>query len=372
MIYLILFVLCILPFVGYYPETRPKMYYWIWSCICIVVLSLFAGFRDFGVGYDTNMYIDLYFDVAKYANNFIQIFSSGDFEDYDRGYIALAWLGRLFSDNSQVLMLLTALFISSMMFIGIRVMRKNLQFSVALFLFFYFITFFNTSLNEMRQHCAMATSFVAFAFFLDKKFIPTVLLTIIAYTFHSSSLVFVECYLLYYILNSDVFKSKKILLLTIFGVQVMVIVFFYAILNFLGGFSISIMRDVYMSRYDIGADVSNTLSKHYIILFLFYSYVIFRMLKTKAFPMNNIYMLAVMVFCWFAYYSLSTNVIYLLRLSEYFQLIMILYLSYALSNKKLEIEKFMYIPVALYVWYIMYIVSNNSSTYPYSSSILGI
>lgn len=370
MIYFIFFILCIIPFANYTPEKKSICRYWTMAGLCISAMTIFAGFRDFGVGYDTNMYIDLYFKEAKYAHNIIEVFTSDYFSNYDRGYIFLGWIGNFISDKSQVLMVLTELYISTMLFVGIWFLRKNISFSVSLFLFLYLITFFNTSLNEMRQHCAIMSSFAAFSLFLDKKYIGTTLLTIVAFCFHSSSLVFLEYYLFYFIIVSSKIKNKKLILLFFIGIQLFVIVSFYSLLSFVG--TLSIVRDVYMDRYDVGNYESNTLSKHYVILLIMYAYFVYKMIKSKQYEDSVIFMFVAVTFCWFAYYSLSTYVIYLLRLSEYFQLIMTFYLAHILSSKKFMIEKYTYLVCAIYIWYIMYIVSNNSSTYPYSSTILGL
>lgn len=370
MIYFVFFILCIIPFTNYTSGQKSCSKYWTMAGLCISAMTVFAGFRDFGVGYDTNMYIDLYFNEAKYAHNIIEIFTSDKFSDFDSGYIFLGWIGNFISDKSQVLMILTEFYISIMLFVGIWFLQRNIRFSVSLFLFLYLITFFNTSLNEMRQHCAIMSSFAAFSLFLDKKYLSTTLLTVVAFCFHSSALVFLEFYLFYYIIELSKIKNKKLFLLFFIGIQLFVIISFYSILNIVG--TMSIVRDVYMDRYDVGNYESNTLSKHYVILLIIYAYFVYKMIKSKQYEESKIFMFVAVTFCWFTYYSLSIYVIYLLRLAEYFQLIMTFYLAHILSSKKFKIEKYTYLVFAIYVWYIMYIVSNNSSTYPYSSTILGI
>ncbi len=65
--------------------------------ILIATNVVFSGFRDFGIGRDTNIYIDRFFSSAQSLKG-IKDFMA--FEE-DKGYLVLAYISTLFSNESQ-------------------------------------------------------------------------------------------------------------------------------------------------------------------------------------------------------------------------------------------------------------------------------
>lgn len=73
----------------------------------------FSGFRDFGVGIDTTVYINSFFESAQMLTS-LKDFAS--FES-DKGFLALAFLASSFSNDSQSLLLVTAFLYSFSTFV---------------------------------------------------------------------------------------------------------------------------------------------------------------------------------------------------------------------------------------------------------------
>lgn len=78
--------------------------------ILVLVNVIFSGCRDFGVGIDTNVYIESYFNASADLQS---LKSSWSIEGFDKGFLLLAYVSNLFSDDAQSLLVVTSLFIHS-------------------------------------------------------------------------------------------------------------------------------------------------------------------------------------------------------------------------------------------------------------------
>ena len=154
-------------------------------------------FRSVNVGNDTDEYIDLFNSIAKTKNLTLYIERSR----FEPGYIYLNWYLSKISTNPQILFMVTGFFTA------ISFKRFIYHYSeIPWMSFFMFMTlqFFDLTLTGVRQILAIAFLLYAYDFLVKRKLIRFIGLVFLAYTIHTSAIMFL---LLYPLTNR--LRSKK-------------------------------------------------------------------------------------------------------------------------------------------------------------------
>ena len=105
----------------------------------VAVVAVFAGARNFGVGFDTNIYVMTYFDEAKTIHSLEDFLTTKFFGD--KGFLLLACVSRFFSDDPQSFLFFIALFICFFTFLAVAKVNKDGK-SVGWFIFLFMWFFF--------------------------------------------------------------------------------------------------------------------------------------------------------------------------------------------------------------------------------------
>lgn len=333
-------------------------------------IAAFTGFRDFGVGWDTNLYINYYFTEAQNIHgitDFLQGFG-------DKGFLALAKLSTLFSTDAQSLLFFESLFVILFFCLGIREFNKPfVRVRWSTIIFFWSFTFLNISLNLMRQYCAMSLLFWSFSLLLNDKWKKSLVVFVVAYFFHSSAFLCSLLFLYYYLSGIESKKIRMSVTMVSLLVSLFAVIFLFKTLPFLANFGF--VSDVYVDRY--GANNSfkseNVFGLGIIAYIVVVYYAIYLMKKKKAINEKMAY-IAFVVHSLFFILRLSTfSVNYLVRMSSYYYYFEIL-LVCALLNVRQTPRwiRFLLYFLTVFLWYRSYIASPSGATYPYHSSILGI
>ena len=226
----------------HYFEKNKKASYLLISLL-VFINTVFSGCRNFGIGIDTTVYIDSYFDYAR------EMEKIGDFLEFegDKGFLIIAYISSLFSTESQSLLIFTALFIQSFVYLAIvryrRIINVNIFYSVLLFCIIYFCH----SLNLMRQFCAISLLALAFSYFVEKKYVIYIALQSVAFFFHSSSVIFLMVPFVWWLSSMKNIRTRNLYtFLILIGLLLIIYSFFYFLI-YLG--DISIVSEVYVDRY---------------------------------------------------------------------------------------------------------------------------
>ena len=143
--------------------------------LSILPLSLISGLRC-GIG------TDYYF---TYYPNFYLVFSGHNAYTREPLFYYLNKFIQLFSADAQWLFLITSFIYMTFMTLSICKMSKNWALSIIILLIgnYYFY-----SMNIIRQACAISIGALAFAYSCDRKYIRTIILSLLAVGFHNSAL----------------------------------------------------------------------------------------------------------------------------------------------------------------------------------------
>lgn len=370
--FIILFVNLLLSYIADRFFVQKKTIAMISVSLIVVINTVFSGFRDFGVGIDTTVYINSFFESAQMLTS-LKDFAS--FES-DKGFLALAFFASSFSNDSQSLLLVTAFFIQFFYFCALWLFKKYNNVSLFLATFFFCIMFYGHTLNLMRQFCALSILAYGFANFIKGNLKVYIFCQLVAYLFHSSAIIFVILPIMWRIsFMQDKNKKNVYSILAIVGMSVVVSSFFL-LMSFLGNFGL--ISDFYAERYSqtgsytARANVGGT-GLGVIAVFLYPIVFVYYAKRKKAINKNILHFIFVLT-CFSSLLQLLTyKVTFLERVTYYITFILFIYQAKLFSTSKINIlVKFIMIAIYIYNWYALYIINKGGDIIPYKSHILNI
>lgn len=346
------------------------------AIICFLLIGIFftvfVGLRDFGVGYDTNVYIEPTFHYAEEIDNVKDFFNA----EIDRGFLLLAYIAHLFSSDPQALLIVVELFIMIFTLLGLYNLKAVYDFKFSTYFILYWLVLFFFSENFMRQYCAMSLLFYGFSLYVKGKNTAYGLLQIAAYFFHTSSILFLIIPVYCYLANM---KSQKRLVYSILAIMVLLIVAFsyYSFLAWIGSFGI--IAEVYAERYsESGVGSHDTdmrfgiLSLAQIVLqfFLIYVYREEKKENSKVKYLSTVFLITILIFEQMNAYNVNLS-----RMALYFYQIYFVYLSIVFKNLNVSSR---FAKILLLIIMLRFCISSSfdhtyePKDYTYSSKILGV
>ena len=172
----------------------------IYVIIVSIILILQSGLRNWAVGPDTYAYY-LWFDDIKYEEwnflfaKFLLFYQHGIGKD--PGYEILVKLFQIFSGNYQVYLFFVAILWFSSLGFFLMKFTTNFKQLIPAYIFYLVMFFSFYSITGIRQTIAMSLCLFSFHWIDKRKFLPVLLLIILASTLHKSSLIFILAYFIY-------------------------------------------------------------------------------------------------------------------------------------------------------------------------------
>ena len=164
-------------------ETRFHPWF---ALLVIAPVIIWAGFRS-GAGYvDTNAYIRMYEKIPTGIGDLFHYITV--VQTKDPGFsIYLAIIKKIFGSSYTPFLFISALI---QVFAVTFFFRKySSQFMISMFIFIASTEYFSWMFNGLRQFLAVAIALIAFRFLFEKKYIPYVLLILLASTIHLTAII---------------------------------------------------------------------------------------------------------------------------------------------------------------------------------------
>ena len=156
------------------------------SFLAVLPPILIAGLRDSTVGSDMELYIVPIFNgIASNGQNLMEFIDS--YPDIEIGYLFINYVIAQLTDQPFFLLLSIHILIIIPLYITAMKWREHL--SPALFIFIFYMIFFQESMSIVRQSIALSFSMLAFAFFWEKRYIHYFIFMIIAFFFHQTAVI---------------------------------------------------------------------------------------------------------------------------------------------------------------------------------------
>ena len=164
-------------------ETRFHPWF---ALLVIAPVIIWAGFRS-GAGYvDTNAYIRMYAKIPTGIGDLFHYITV--VQTKDPGFsIYLAIIKKIFGSSYTPFLFISALIQGLAVTFFFR--KYSSQFMISMFIFIASTEYFSWMFNGLRQFLAVAIALIAFRFLFEKKYIPYVLLILLASTIHLTAII---------------------------------------------------------------------------------------------------------------------------------------------------------------------------------------
>lgn len=187
LISVILFLYCLSKL--YSNRINQKKFFLLFSCLSVII---FQGLRDFSVGVDLQVYIPAFNNIGKSVS---LTFKSLVYNNFEPGYIVYNKIVYLLGFDERAFLFITVIIIQVPIFYTIYKYSEKELISV---LTYFAIANFIMTFSGLRQAMAMSMCFFAYKYILDKKFVHYIVIIVIAALFHTSALLCLILYPLYY------------------------------------------------------------------------------------------------------------------------------------------------------------------------------
>lgn len=375
LIYIFVFLLSII-FTIFCEGSEKKSYRISFALIAILIPSLLAGFRDYGVGYDTQIYVDdTYREVLDYRDlglwSFLKAMLEGEFT-LEPFYCFINYIGLQLGIEVNYVYFIVNFVTIALVFNAIWLYQEKA--SMPLMMFVFLFLYFNISLNIIRQTVAIALALNVYLYLEQRRWIMALVFGVLMFLSHTTSIVFILFLLLYFAINRGVgFKIVIGLILIVPLVFLMLedIVLLAISLNMVPTRFIN-----YILEEEDTAVMKTAVAYGWLVLGAMiwggYTFLIkkeyFRetyfILNVKLF--SNLLILASTVSLWAfrtAYYFGVFDILFIPR---------IIHLVSEEDEEKGKILSYFFVILIIFYWYWSIIYNNENETYPYKSEILGI
>lgn len=171
--------------------------------IAILLPCILAGMRADTIGTDVKVYVEPMYNAAKQSTNFSSYMSQRWYviwrymyvDKFEIGFTTLVYLIEKLGGSLGTVLFFIHVLIVAPVYLGLKKMNK--PYPVCLGMLVFYLLFYNTSLNMMRQWIAMSILFYGLSYLITnekKKYFITI---VVACLFHTSALIGVGIYFLY-------------------------------------------------------------------------------------------------------------------------------------------------------------------------------
>ena len=375
LIYIFVFLLSIV-FTILCEGSEKKTYRIAFALIAILIPSLLAGLRDYGVGYDTQIYVDdTYREVLDYRDSglwtFLKAILEGEFTQ-EPFYCFINYIGLHLGIEVNYVYFVVNFVTIALVFNAIWLYQEKA--SMPLMMFVFLFLYFNISLNIIRQTVAIALALNVYLYLEQRRWIMALVFGVLMFLSHTTSIVFILFLLLYVAINRGVgFKIVIGLILVVPLVFLMLedLVILAISLNIVPTRFIN-----YILEEEETTVMKTAVAYGWLVfgamLWGGYTFLIrennsretYFILYVKLF--SNLLILASTVSFWtfrMAYYYGVFDILFIPR---------IIHLVSEENEEKGKMLTCFYVILIIFYWYWSIIYNNENETYPYKSEILGI
>ncbi len=284
----------------------------------LAIPCIFAALRSLDVGTDIKGYVTPFYDFSL-KHNFNQLIQESN-SAIGFTFSLLIYICAKFFNIHMLLFFIETLVIFPA-YRALSLLNKELSPAVGM-LIFYFL-FYNLTLCVMRQGIAMSFILLSYAYFEKKKYIPSIVFSIVAVMFHkSSALIILFIFIVFLILNSK--KKKANLILFVFFLVIFFVLYPYIIhflIDLLSKFSYKYA--LYLIKYNKPRDWSQIPTTDFLSKTLMFIAILIACKKVRA-KDNVTYFLMLLVFVGRYFMIFNANFYESTRVAIYFDYFLIL------------------------------------------------
>lgn len=167
---------CIRPF-----SRNKDLLYWI----CTGGIIIISALRSADVGADTLTYCQEYQNIRTLS------FESAMNFRWEQGYVAVNWVLGQFFESERALLVFLTIFILIPIFGWIK---KESRYPLLSLVMFIGMGMWNASIGIFRQWCAIAILTISYKYIKTRRFVPFLIVVLIAMLFHRTAAIFLLAY----------------------------------------------------------------------------------------------------------------------------------------------------------------------------------
>lgn len=327
----------------------------------VVILSVFAGIRDYSVGTDINFYIlPGYREARNFLDNYFNLLKYDAYQ-LEATFLFFEYVSAKVFHSPHFVMFVISLITNSFAYAGMK--NQHNYINIPLSWLAYCLIFFNISLNLMRQSISVAIVFYMFSLKDKLNWKKAFFLTLIATLFHISGIFGFLLYFIYLLISrkNNIPNTR-----------------FWAFLIFLSlplimPYAANIMKNMGLLTGKFLVFVGNQ-GKPAVgnIIFRsigFLSFFLFFLRTRKKNENTNTDSFLLYVGIMNILLLLNNNLLFI-RIGKYFEIFEVIYFPLGIkiySQKKGQrlVIYILLVVLLVFYWYYLFIVLNTGSTYPY-------
>lgn len=303
--------------------------------------------------------------------NFTAYMNSLNFEIGYKLFIYL--ITRVTSSPHFILFLIQFIII---LFVYLFAYRSRKETNMTFVIIIYMLLWYCVSFTFMRQSISMAIILYSIPLFKDKKYFKTILLFLLAVSFHSAAIIAILIYLFIILSKSKITKKHKILIYTLFAILLIFSVIFFEELLYFFTTKTKLLPDryyYYVKTYfqEEGVSMGSELILRLCMILSLMFYSLFTNKKNVKINISFVLLLLTMDF---ATFILSYKIVNISRMGLYFFYPAVFYLipnvSFAFEPEARKFISICFIIVMSIYWIWKFPVSNWCETYPYRLDII--
>lgn len=335
--------------------------------LTVSIPSTLAALRGLTVGFDINTYITKNFSLACNSNSLFEFYNES--QGIEFLFAVIMYLSAR-KKSLQLLFFIISVLAILPFYMGLLKLREkaSVTFSLLLFCFFQY----NFSLSGMRQSIAMSILFWAWSKFICKEYKTSLLLSLIAVLFHSSSSIAIALLLImYFVCNST---RKNIYIKIILLILPMMFLLFSKLAIVVSNlvYYLQPRYSFYIKKYSAnGIDLSQIMMTEFMTKTLIFVTLFFLLYICRETKKKFVSYILIIIFLG-RYFNIFCAVFYeSTRIQYHFDYYLFFFASYAIdkvSHKKTQTNlalKFFVFLIAFSYWiyFIMYIGAYGTNFY---------
>ncbi len=327
--------------------------------ITTLPLSLLAGLRDPSVGTDSYNYMMIFHSI--YNESFSECLMRSD---YETGFVLfIKILSVIFGEDDSVIFFCLESASLVVLIYALLKLKDRLNPCVAFFL--YFLMFYHTSLNIVRQTLAISLITLMIVKLVEKKYFQSIIILFASISIHLSSIVAVLFLFAAVLLRK--YKKLSIKRILYFFALAVMLVIFYLFWGYITKLSFFMSYSSYIGEsYNIGIGVFVSGFLYFAFPLLLYRDEIFSNYETEVLFDISVLFVPIAFLGYFAEYAA--------RLNLFPRMALILFVSHLIYKIKLSQNRkfvmFFYFAFFIMEYIKNYMIFNQTNAYPYLFDIL--
>lgn len=312
---------------------------------------LLAGLRDITVGIDVTWYVTpAYFAAENHRDlhSYLKFIAEDDL-----GFFIYAFFVTKITQSLTILMTLNHVIIIVPIVYSLCQLKKIFGLSIWFGYAIWLLNDYNVSLCIIRQSMSLSIAILAMVMLVKRKWFLMVLFSLLAISFHKTTLIFIALLLLFYYLSQRINKqsTQRILLVCLFSLLL--------VGKIMIGYILPYMAQKYSDRLESSEAINGGfLTATFLLVASLYPFVISCYKKTVLYTQPFVYMPII----GFVMFFISRDFQYLSRMGYPFNAMLMFSLSLAVKDKTVRILILLALLVA---WVVGICIRGDWETYPY-------